>query len=130
MKRLGDTEQFVSWKSDGLSNEKLTTPTINDNSLSTSIKWYKNSNFCLIFKLSCLKHKSAACTPPDIIIFFIVYELDTWSTDLNSDFILQDCLVGSFKLAKNADPDKCVYTGYGTEFDLCSEFFITRRERR
>ena len=71
LKRLGDTEQVVSWKSEGLSNEKLTAPTINDNSLSPSIKWYKNSNFCLIFKLSCLKHKSAGCTPPDIIIFLL-----------------------------------------------------------
>ena len=60
----------------------------------------------------------------------MVYELDTWSTDLNSDFILQNCLVGGFKLAKHADPDKYVYTGYGIEFDLCSEFFNTRRERR
>ena len=71
LKRLGDTEQVVSWKSEGLSSEKLTTPTINDNSLSPSIKWNKNSNFCLIFKLSCLKHKSAACTPSDIIIFLL-----------------------------------------------------------
>ena len=71
LKRLGDTEQVVSWKSEGLSSEKLTTPTINDNSLSPSIKWNKNSNFCLIFKLSCLKHKSAGCTPPDIIIFLL-----------------------------------------------------------
>ena len=30
-------------------------PTINDNSLAPSIKWYENSHFCLVFKGSCLK---------------------------------------------------------------------------
>ena len=34
LKRLGDTEKIVSWKSKGLSTEKLTTPTTTDNSLS------------------------------------------------------------------------------------------------
>ena len=77
MKRLGDTEKIVSWKCKGFSNEKLTTSTTNDNSLSSSIEWYKNSNFFLIFKGSCLKQKFATFTPPNIITFFIVYELDT-----------------------------------------------------
>ena len=57
------------------------------------------------------------------MIFFIAYELDTWSRDLNSDFTLQHCLFGGVKLAKNADPNKCVYSGYGNGFDLCSIFF-------
>ena len=45
----GDTEKVVSWKSKGLSNETFTTYTTTDNSLSLSIKWCENSNFCLIF---------------------------------------------------------------------------------
>ena len=43
LKRLGDTEQVVSLE--GLSVEKLAALTTTDNSLSPSIKWYKNSNF-------------------------------------------------------------------------------------
>ena len=46
LKRLSDTEKVVSWKSKGLLTEKRTTPSTTDNSLSPSIKWYKNSNFC------------------------------------------------------------------------------------
>ena len=53
LKRLGDTEKVVSWKSKDLSTEKVTTPTTTYNSLSPSVKWYKNSNFCLIFKRNC-----------------------------------------------------------------------------
>ena len=57
LKRLGDTEKIVSWKSKGFSVEKPTTPTTTDNSLSPTIKWHANSNFCLVFKGSCLKQK-------------------------------------------------------------------------
>ena len=54
----------------------------------------------IIFKGSCLRQKTV------IISFFIVYELDTWSRDWNSGFTSKDCLFGSVKLAKSADPDK------------------------
>ena len=49
IKRLDDTEKIVSWKSKDLSAEKLTTPTTTNNSLSPSIKWYGDSNICLLF---------------------------------------------------------------------------------
>ena len=57
LKRLGNTEKVASCKSKGLSAEKHTTPTTTDNSLYPSINWYGNSNFCLLFKGSCLKQK-------------------------------------------------------------------------
>ena len=57
LERLGDTEKVVSWNK--------------------SCEWYENSNFCLIFKRSCSKQKSTPFTPPNIINFCIVYELDT-----------------------------------------------------
>ena len=44
--------------------------------------------------------------------FFIAYELNTWSRDLNPDFTLKDCLFGGVKLAKNVDLDKYVHSGY------------------
>ena len=56
--------------------------------------------------------------------FFIVYELDTRSQDLNSDFSLKGCSFGDVNLAKNADLDKYLYGGYGTEFNSRSEFSL------
>ena len=56
--------------------------------------------------------------------YFIVYELDTCSQDLNSDFTLKDCLFGRVKLAKNTNPDQYVYSSYGIEFDSRSEFSL------
>ena len=110
LERVDNTEKVLSWKSKSLSTEKPTTPTTNDNILSPSIKWYKNSNFCLVFKRSCLKQKNATYTPPNRIVFFVVVcELDKWSRNLNSDLTLKDCLIGGVKLAKNVGPDKYVY---------------------
>ena len=40
-----------------------------------------------------------------------------WIRYLNTDFTLKDCLFGGIKWAKNTDPDKYVYTGYGIGFD-------------
>ena len=65
---------------------------------------------------SSLKQKNLTFTPPNRINVFIVYELGTWSRDLNSDFTWKDCLFRGVKLSKTADPDKYMYSGYGTEF--------------
>ena len=70
----------------------------------------------LKFKESCLKQEDkAAFTPKDVVNLFIVYELDTWSPDLNTEFTLKDCLFGAVKLTKNVGTDK--YSGYGIGFD-------------
>ena len=71
LKRLGDTEKVVSWKYKGLSAEKLTTPTTTNISLSPSIEWYENSNFCLIFKGNCLKQNADGGVGKNVIIFGI-----------------------------------------------------------
>ena len=47
----------------------------------------------------------------------IVYELDSWPRDLDSDFTLGGCFFGGVKLTKNVDPDKYSYSGYGIGFD-------------
>ena len=70
------------------------------------------SDFCLIFKRSCSKQKTDFFSPPNIIILFTVHKLDAWGLNLNSDLTLKDCLCGSVKLAKNADSDKYVCSGY------------------
>ena len=52
----------------------------------------------------------------------IAYESNTWSRDLNTDFIVSSCLFRPVRLNKNvdknryADPDKYRYSGYGVGF--------------
>ena len=45
-----------------------------------------------------------------------------WLKNLNTDFTLNNCLFGSVKLTKDADPDKYKYSGYSIGFNSHSEF--------
>ena len=77
----------------------------------------------LKFEVSCLKQEDKAAFPQkNEVHFFIVYELDSWSWDLNTDFTLRDCLLEGAKLSKNSDPDKYSYSGYGIGFDTQIEY--------
>ena len=60
-----------------------------------------------------------------VINLYISYRLDPWSTDLNTDFTLNNCLFVFVQLTKNAEPDKYVYSAYGIGFNTRSEFSLT-----
>ena len=84
-----------------------------------------NIRIRLKFKGSCLKQEDkAAFTPNNVVNLFIVYELDRWSRDLNTDFT-HDWVFGAVKLTKNADPDNYKYSGYSIGFDSRSEFSLS-----
>ena len=55
---------------------------------------------------------------------FIVYELNSWPRNLNTDLTLGGCLFGSIKLTKNTDPDKYSYSSYGIGFDTQIEYSL------
>ena len=56
---------------------------------------------------------------------YILYKLDTWSRDLDTDFTLGNCLFRAVKLTKNADPDKYKCSSYGVGFGSHSRFSWT-----
>ena len=60
------------------------------------------------------------------IYVYISYTLIPLLTNLNTDFTLKNCLFGSVKLTKNADPDKYKHSGYGIGFDSCSELLFEK----
>ena len=60
-----------------------------------------------------------------VINLCISYILKPWLRNLNTDFTLKNCLFGSVKLPKNADPDKYKYSGYSIGFDSRSDFSFT-----
>ena len=83
-----------------------------------------NSKIRLRFTGSCFKQDKTTFAPNNVVHFYIVYELDRWSQDLNAKFTLKDYLFGNVKITKNADPNKCSYSGYGIRFDSRSLFSI------
>ena len=78
----------------------------------------------LEFKGRYLKQDKDNYTQGNGVNLFIVYELERWLQDLNTDFTLKDCLSGAVKLTKNADPDGYFYLVYGIGFDLVDYFHI------
>ena len=69
-----------------MSNEKVIPLDTTTKSLSRKLEWH-NPRIKLKFKESCLKQENkAAFTPKNVVNLFIVYELDTWPLDLDSDF--------------------------------------------
>ena len=69
--------------------------------------------------------KNNISTTKKVINLSISYTLGPQLKNTNTDFTLRNCLFGSVKLAKNADPDKYRYNGYGIGFDSISEFSFT-----
>ena len=53
----------------------------------------------------------------NVVNFFIVYESDSWPSDLNTDFTLVCYLFGGVRLTKNPDSDKYSYIGCGIGLD-------------
>ena len=51
------------------------------------------------------------------------YPINLWSYTQGADFTLENSSFSPVKLNKNADPDKCSYSGYGIGFDAHAEIF-------
>ena len=108
----GLKDAISEWKAKGLSNGKFTCVYVANVSVCPKLICMNNSKIKLKFRGNYLKQENKALfTPNNVVNLFIVYELNRWSGDLNTDFTLKDCLFGSVKLTKNADPDKCKYSG-------------------
>ena len=110
-------------KSNGMSEESITNinkldsnfaPTFADHHILPDI--YFNEH-CLM-KNNISIHKK-------VINLYISYTLHLQLRNLNTNFTLDNCLFGSVKLTKNADLDKCKYTGYSIGTDSRSEFLFT-----
>ena len=70
------------------------------------------------------KEDTTSITADNVVNSFIVYQLGTWSQELNADFTIKDCLFESVKIIKNVDTDKYSYSGYGIGFDSGSLFSV------
>ena len=69
--------------------------------------------------------KNNISIPKKVINLYISYTSCSQLRNLNTDFILGNCLFGTVKLTKNTELDKYKYTGYGIGFDSRSEFLFT-----
>ena len=71
------------------------------------------------FNGHCLINNSISISKK-VLNLYISYTLNPLLRNLNTGFTLNDSLFGSVKLTKNADPNKCKYSGYNIGFDCPS----------
>ena len=72
-----------------MSNEKFTCADVANVSVCPKLIWVNNTRLRLKFKETCLKQEDKApLTPKNVVNLFIVFELDIWSRDLNTDLTL------------------------------------------
>ena len=114
-KVIANTQYILEWKFKGLSHESITPPSISENSLSPIIAYF-GTKIRLKFSGGCLKQPKLTYTHRKTVNIYIVYELGA-SGSLSNDTTLKNALFGVVKLTKNADIDKCQYSGYGSGFD-------------
>ena len=94
-----------------------------DSSSASKLTYFHTSKIAMKLEENSLKQDKMSFILRNVVDFFIAWELDIWSRDLNADFIIYaDCLFVTVKQTKNIDPDKYSYTGYGIGFDSDPDF--------
>ena len=78
---------ILSWKSKGLPDETIKSPTASDNSLAPALSCY-NTKTRVKFDGSCLKQDKITCTHGTIVDIYIVYEISI--SDSNNNYLTSE----------------------------------------
>ena len=118
-KKIANTISILSWKSKGLSDGVIKSPTVNNNILASKLE-HINKKMFVKFNGSCLIKQNKFTFNRKIVNIYIVYDLNSNSNDF--DPTLQNCLFGAVKLTKNSDIDKYKHSCYGIGFESKGRF--------
>ena len=121
---VANAKYISSWKSNGLSDETIRPLATSANSLAPLID-YCGNKIRVKFNGTILRQPKVSYTHGTIVNIYIVYELDTSSSDAD-DPMLKNCLFGAVILTQNADINKYGYSGYGIGFERKFFFFISK----
>ena len=108
------------WKSKGLSDENITAPTTSDYKLNPELSFFGTKTKAE-FNGSYLKQYKITYDHGKVVNINIFFEIDR-NINISDCPILENCLFGVVSLTKNADIDKCKYSGYGIGFDRHKRF--------
>ena len=73
---------------------------------------YDSKRMYLVFNGGYLKQVEVIYDHDKIVNIYVVYDLKS-ILNYNPDFTLENCLFGAVKVTKNANVNKCKYSGYG-----------------
>ena len=121
----GSGNYIYFWKSIGLSDERLNSNTAFNYKITPELNYY-GTKIKVEFNGSCLQQDEVTYNPGKIGNIYIVYEISK-NYSISTYPTLESCLFGAISLTKNADIDKCKYSGYGIGFDRQGEFSFDTR---
>ena len=119
-KTVNSIGNISGWKSKGLSNESIKTPSTSNNFLNPLLD-YVGPKIRVKFSGSFLKQNAALYNHGTIVNTYIVYDKSK-NYNISSYPALENCLFGAFNMTKHADIDQYKYSGYGIGFDRKGEF--------
>ena len=125
-KTINSVDNISEWKSKGLSNESVKTPSTSNNSLNPILD-NVNTKIRVKFSGSCLKQDKVTYNPRIIINIYTVYEISK-NYNIRSYPTLKNCLFRAVSLTRHANIDQYKYSGYSVGCDRRGEIsFDSRR---
>ena len=116
-----NTAGITHWKSTGINNYSLKTGIANNSGAYP--KASGETRMSVIFSGNYVKGNKVIYPVKSVINIHIVYKLDTIKSTRNTDFTIQNALLGAIKIAEDpSDTDHYKYSGYGIAFDESSDF--------
>ena len=103
-----------------MSDERFDSITASNYKITPELSFY-GTKTKVEFNGSCLKQDKVTYNHEKIVNIYIVYEISQ-KYSISSYATLENCLFGAVSLDKNADIDKCKYSGYGIGFDRHGKF--------
>ena len=104
-----NSDYVLEWKSTGLSDESIKSPSVPSNFLTQSLDYYGGETR-VRFSGSCLKQEKITYTHGKIVNTYIVSELNESYSIIRPTLV--NCLFGAVSLTKHVDIDKYKYSGY------------------
>ena len=106
---------ILSWKSKGLSDESIKTPTTSNKMLNPSLDYF-GTKTRVTFNGGSLKLEKNTFNQVKMVNIYIAYGIER-SVNISSYPTLETCLFGTVELTKHIDVDLYKYSGYGLGFD-------------
>ena len=122
-----DINYVLSWKSKGLSDEKIESIKRANYLLNPHFDVYNVTKIRMKFNGGCLNRYPPTNLHGRIVNIYIVYEITSNFNGSNYP-TLENCLFGSVKLTKSSDMDRYRYFVYRIGFDRKGVFHILLKE--
>ena len=108
-KRVVNSDYILKWKSKGLSDESIKSPSALHNFLNSSLNYF-GTKIRARFNGSCLEQDKRKYGHKRIVNVYIVYEINK-NDNTGSDPTIESCLFSAISLTKTADIDKYKHFG-------------------